>query len=106
MKTLAFSLLALTLSSSSAYALDCKTAETLCSTECSVKHFSDDAAKAGCQLRCTTEQVTCFAKQQIGSIDPNEVTEQAKQEALELLEHSQDAIDQAKSFIEGFKDSE
>ncbi len=48
----------LILFSSVAYA-DCSTDQTLCETQCALKHFSDEAAELGCKSRCLAKRAAC-----------------------------------------------
>lgn len=41
----------------------CDTQQTLCDARCSIIHFDDKAAKAGCESRCLAERAACSTKQ-------------------------------------------
>ena len=38
---------------------DCATEQTLCEARCSLNHYDDRAARAGCNSRCLAERAAC-----------------------------------------------
>lgn len=67
---------------------DCKTDYLICEKTCSVKHFNDDAAIAGCKTKCVGERGVCLAKAG----------------ADKTVEIGEDAWEGTKSFFKGVTD--
>lgn len=64
---------------------DCAFDQKLCNARCTIVHFDDGAAKAGCKSRCLAERAACSTKA-------------GTQKALDL---GKDAVRDTRSFIDG-----
>ena len=64
---------------------NCEVEHTLCNTKCEVSHFSDKAANAGCQSKCTAKRAAC----------------ETAEAADRVSEASKKAWDGTKSFVKG-----
>ena len=78
-------LLALLTFSTTSYA-DCAFDQDVCEASCKLRFITNDAEKAGCISRCVAERTLCSAK--VGA-------DKAK-------EFGEEALEESKSFIEGF----
>lgn len=85
----------------------CELEYKACDASCSVKHFSDDAAKTGCVSKCVAEKGLCLAKEGAGNAaeaggEAWEATKEASGKAWDATsEAGKKAADSTKSFFKG-----
>lgn len=75
---------------------DCSLQQSMCNTECMVKHFNNEAAELGCKSTCAAKRALCS-------------TEKGAETAVETggevidagVEMSKEAWENTKSFVKG-----
>jgi len=75
---------------------NCGTSQSVCESKCSVVHFNDEAAEAGCKSKCIAQRAACSTEQ--GAKDAIEI---GKKGADAVVETGQKAWENTKSFIRG-----
>lgn len=89
-------LLSLSLLATPFAAADCSTEQTLCETQCSVVHFTDEAAELGCKSKCMAKRAVCSTES-----GAETVVETGGDVIDSGVEISKEAWKDTKSFVRG-----